>query len=54
MMRIHLTKIRKYGSSIKMCKLAEGIIDVYPRLNGTKEWDTAASHIVILPKINTQ
>ena len=36
----------KLGSSIKICKLAEGDIDVYPRLNGTKEWDTAASHII--------
>jgi len=38
--------IKKYGSSLKICKLAEGEIDVYPRFNGTKEWDTAASHII--------
>tara|TARA_Y100001970_G_C14182067_1_gene830374 strand:- start:597 stop:1343 length:747 start_codon:yes stop_codon:yes gene_type:complete len=38
--------VKKYGSSIKICKLAEGEIDVYPRFNGTKEWDTAASHII--------
>jgi 3'(2'), 5'-bisphosphate nucleotidase len=38
--------VRKFGSSIKICKLAEGEIDVYPRLNGTKEWDTAASHVI--------
>jgi len=42
----NITNIRKYGSSIKICKLSEGIIDIYPRLNGTKEWDTAASHII--------
>ncbi|MFQ5493733.1 MAG: inositol monophosphatase family protein, partial [Candidatus Dojkabacteria bacterium] len=24
----------------------EGEIDIYPRLNGTKEWDTAAAHII--------
>jgi 3'(2'), 5'-bisphosphate nucleotidase len=41
-----ITNIKKYGSSIKICKLAEGEIDIYPRLNGTKEWDTAASHII--------
>lgn len=41
-----IADIRKYGSSLKVCKLAEGVIDVYPRLNGTKEWDTAASHII--------
>ena len=42
----NIHNIEKYGSSIKICKLAEGAIDVYPRLNGTKEWDTAASHII--------
>jgi len=45
--KLHNIKdIRKIGSSIKICKLAEGIIDVYPRLNETKEWDTAATHII--------
>ena len=42
----NIIDIKKYGASIKICKLAEGIIDIYPRLNGTKEWDTAASHII--------
>ena len=41
-----ITRITAFGSSLKICKLAEGSIDVYPRLNGTKEWDTAASHII--------
>jgi len=45
--KVHNIKdVRKIGSSIKICKLAEGIIDVYPRLNETKEWDTAATHII--------
>jgi 3'(2'), 5'-bisphosphate nucleotidase len=42
----NIINIKKFGSSIKICKLAEGEIDMYPRLNGTKEWDTAASHII--------
>ena len=42
----HIQTIKKIGSSIKFCELAEGTIDVYPRLNGTKEWDTAAAHII--------
>ena len=42
----NIINIKKYGSSIKICKLAEGEIDIYPRLNGTKEWDTAATHII--------
>jgi 3'(2'), 5'-bisphosphate nucleotidase len=41
-----IKKIKKFGSSLKICKLAEGVIDLYPRLNGTKEWDTAAVHII--------
>mgnify|MGYP006139715305 CR=1 FL=1 len=44
--KYNITNIQKLGSSIKICKLAEGEIDIYPRLNGTKEWDTAASHII--------
>ena len=42
----NIKDIRKIGSSIKICKLAEGILDIYPRLNETKEWDTAATHII--------
>ena len=42
----NIKDIKKIGSSIKICKLAEGEIDVYPRLNETKEWDTAATHII--------
>ncbi len=44
--KYNIKTIKKFGSSIKICKLAEGVIDIYPRLNGTKEWDTAASHII--------
>lgn len=42
----NIKNIKKFGSSIKICKLADSEIDVYPRLNGTKEWDTAATHII--------
>jgi len=42
-----INKVIKFGSSLKLCKLAEGKIDIYPRLNGTKEWDTAASDIIL-------
>lgn len=34
------------GSSIKLCLVAEGKADVYPRLAPTMEWDTAAGHAV--------
>jgi len=35
------------GSSLKICLVAEGIADVYPRLGPTYEWDTAAAHCVL-------
>ena len=34
------------GSSIKLCLVAEGKANVYPRLAPTMEWDTAAAHAV--------
>ncbi|MDR0419917.1 MAG: 3'(2'),5'-bisphosphate nucleotidase CysQ [Prevotellaceae bacterium] len=34
------------GSSLKMCMLAVGKADIYPRLDTTWEWDTAASQII--------
>jgi len=36
------------GSSLKICLVAEGEADVYPRIAPTMEWDTAAAHAVIL------
>ena len=35
------------GSSLKICLVAEGSADVYPRLGPTSEWDTAAAHCVL-------
>jgi 3'(2'), 5'-bisphosphate nucleotidase len=36
------------GSSLKLCLVAEGTADVYPRLGPTMEWDTAAAHAIAL------
>ncbi|MCL6216750.1 3'(2'),5'-bisphosphate nucleotidase CysQ [Zunongwangia pacifica] len=36
------------GSSLKMCMVAEGAVDCYPRLGTTMEWDTAAAHAICL------
>lgn len=36
------------GSSLKLCMVAEGKAEVYPRLGPTSEWDTAAGHCVAL------
>lgn len=35
------------GSSLKICLVAEGRADVYPRLGLTSEWDTAAAQCVL-------
>ena len=36
------------GSSLKLCQVAQGDADVYPRLGRTMEWDIAAGHAVVL------
>jgi 3'(2'), 5'-bisphosphate nucleotidase len=36
------------GSSLKFCRLAEGVADLYPRFGTTMEWDTAAGHAVLV------
>ena len=34
------------GSSLKICLVADGAADVYPRFAPTMEWDTAAGHAI--------
>lgn len=41
---VELTSV---GSSIKICLVAEGAADVYPRFAPTMEWDTAAGHAIV-------
>ena len=36
------------GSSLKFCRIAEGLADLYPRFGRTMEWDTAAGHAVLV------
>lgn len=45
----HFTRVEtaNMGSSIKLCLVAEGKADFYPRLAPTSEWDTAAAHAVV-------
>lgn len=38
---------RNAGSSLKLCLVAAGEADVYPRLGRTMEWDIAAGHAVL-------
>jgi 3'(2'), 5'-bisphosphate nucleotidase len=39
--------LKPMGSSIKICLVAEGAADVYPRLGPTSEWDTAAAQAIL-------
>lgn len=39
-------ELASMGSSLKICLVAEGAADVYPRLGPTSEWDTAAAQCV--------
>lgn len=41
-----IASVVKSGSAIKMCHLAEGKVDVYPRFGTTMEWDVAASQCI--------
>jgi 3'(2'), 5'-bisphosphate nucleotidase len=40
-------ELRNVGSALKLCLLAEGAADLYPRLAPTCEWDTAAAQAVL-------
>ncbi len=40
-------EIVNVGSSLKLCYVAEGRADLYPRYAPTSEWDTAAGHAVV-------
>lgn len=35
------------GSALKLCLVAEGVADLYPRLGPTMEWDTAAAQCIV-------
>lgn len=40
-------RVMKRGSSMKICAIADGKADLYPRLGPTCEWDIAAAHAVL-------
>ena len=35
------------ASSLKFCRIAEGLFDVYPRFGPTMQWDTAAGQAIV-------
>jgi len=42
-----VSAFRAAGSSLKLCLIAQGEADLYPRLGTTMEWDIAAGHAVL-------
>lgn len=47
MQRLPHAQVSNVGSSIKLCMVAEGSADLYPKLGPTSEWDTAAGQAVV-------
>jgi 3'(2'), 5'-bisphosphate nucleotidase len=45
--KLNIQEVITYGSSLKFCKIADGEVDIYPRLAPTSEWDTAAAQAVL-------
>ena len=45
--RFDVAEIVSAGSSLKLCRVAEGAADLYPRLGRTMEWDIAAGHAIV-------
>ncbi|ROL80714.1 3'(2'),5'-bisphosphate nucleotidase [Pseudomonas protegens] len=46
--RRKVRSLKNAGSSLKICLVAAGEADLYPRLGRTMEWDIAAGHAVLL------
>lgn len=40
-------QVSHLGSSLKICHIAEGLADLYPRMGKTGEWDTAAAQVIL-------
>ena len=38
---------KSIGSSLKLCLVAEGAAEIYPRLAPSMEWDSAAAHAIV-------
>ena len=43
-----IARVEKWGSALKPCRIAQGLGELSYRLSdGTKEWDTAASQVIV-------
>ncbi len=46
--RLPAARRETLGSALKFCHVADGRIDIYPRLSPTSEWDIGAGHAVVV------
>ncbi len=47
MEKLNIKESISRGSSLKLCAVADGSADIYPRLGPTWEWDTGAGHAIV-------
>ncbi len=45
--KFKVRKVIRRSSSLKICNIANGKADIYPRFGNTCEWDTAAGHAIL-------
>lgn len=45
--RLGEVELFHYGSALKICLVARGVVDLYPRFGRTGEWDTAAGQCIL-------
>jgi len=45
--RLQVAETVQASSSLKLCRIAEGVADLYPRFGPTMAWDIAAGHAVL-------
>lgn len=44
---LNISEIVTMGSALKMCRIARGDADIYPRFGETYEWDTAGAQVIL-------
>ncbi len=47
LMEEYSLNVINFGSSLKICKIADGTADIYPRFGPTMEWDTCAADLIL-------
>lgn len=45
--KLNVGEIKEEGSVLKLCRLAQGLADFYPRFGPTSEWDTGACQVIM-------